>query len=200
MANYPTPDIVTSLAPDAASLKAGRGLAGPGKWALAAGNDTALWGLMQGSGKDPYQVRILADGSATKCSCPSRKFPCKHALGLLFLAAEQPGKLASAAPPAWVEEWLASRAEKSAKAEAKAALSAEEGVKAPVDEKAQARRRERRGDRVVEGTAFLRQWLGDLMKQGLADAPVREHGFWENTARRMVDAQVKRLNNNQRLK
>ena len=28
---------------------------------------------------------IDSTGPAYKCSCPSRKFPCKHALGLLFL-------------------------------------------------------------------------------------------------------------------
>ncbi|MDB6132185.1 MAG: hypothetical protein JWM59_428 [Verrucomicrobiales bacterium] len=190
MAAYPTPDIVTALAPDASSLKAGRGLASPGKWTLAAGNDTALWGLMQGSGKDPYHVRVLADGSATKCSCPSRKFPCKHALGLLLIAAEQPAKLAASAPPDWLEEWLASRAEKTVKTETKAAKAAEGGPKAPADGKAQAQRRAKRMERMAEGMGFLNQWLGDFVRQGLAEAPVTDHSFWENTARRMVDAQA----------
>lgn len=189
MTPYPTPDIITALAPDAASLKAGRGLASPAKWSLAGGNEAALWGLMQGSGKDPYQVRVLADGSATKCSCPSRKFPCKHALGLLFIAAEQPAKLDASAAPAWVDEWLAMRSEKSAKAEAKVA-QAEAGIKAPVDEKAQAKRREKRADRVAEGIEFLMQWLADLTRQGLADASIGNRDFWESAARRMVDAQA----------
>ncbi len=189
MAHYPTPDLVTALAPDAAALKAGRGLASPGKWSLAGGNDTALWGLMQGSGKDPYQVQVLADGTATKCSCPSRKFPCKHALGLLFIAAEQPGKLAAMPPPAWVEEWLASRAEKAAKAEAKAVAS-DTTPKAPVDEAAQAKRRGKRSERVAEGIGFLQQWLADLTRQGFADAPLASFDFWENPARRMIDAQA----------
>lgn len=196
MASYPTPDIVTALAPDAASLKAGRGLASPGKWLVAAGNAEVLWGLMQGSGKDPYQVQALADGSATKCSCPSRKFPCKHALGLLFIAAEQPGKLASPPVPGWVLEWLAGRAEKAGRAEAKAAAAAAapgeggEPAKGPADEKAQAKRREKRSGRVAEGMGFLRQWLADLVRQGLADAPIRDFGYWETAARRMIDAQA----------
>ena len=189
MASYPTPDIVTALAPDAPSLKAGRGLASPGKWALVAGNAEAVWGLMQGSGKDPYQVQALADGSATKCSCPSRKFPCKHALGILFIAAEQPAKLSGSPPPAWVGEWLAARAEKATKAEAKASAAAET-PKGPVDEIAQAKRREKRAGRVADGVVFLRQWLSDLVRQGLADAPLADYGFWESVARRMVDAQA----------
>ena len=153
MVPYPTPDLVTALAPDASSLKAGRSLASPGKWSLAGGNEAALWGLMQGSGKDPYQVLVLADGTATKCSCPSRKFPCKHALGLLFIAAEQPGKLDSVPPPPWVDEWLATRAEKAAKAETKAAAIAD-STKPPVDEAAQARRREKRTERVLRASLF----------------------------------------------
>lgn len=189
MASYPTPDLVTALAPDAASLKAGRGLSSPGKWTLAGGNDSALWGLMQGSGKDPYQVQVLADGTATKCTCPSRKFPCKHAIGLLFIAAEQPGQLAAGPPPAWVEEWLASRAEKTAKAEAKAVETAS-APQAPVDAAAQAKRREKRTERVAQGIAFLQQWLADLIRQGLADAPLTDPSFWENPARRMIDAQA----------
>ncbi|MDQ3283523.1 MAG: SWIM zinc finger family protein, partial [Acidobacteriota bacterium] len=27
---------------------------------------------------------------ASKCSCPSRKFPCKHAVGLLVLGVQSP--------------------------------------------------------------------------------------------------------------
>lgn len=189
MASYPPSDVITALAPDAASLKAGRGLASPGKWSLAGGNEVVLWGLMQGSGKDPYQVQVLADGTATKCSCPSRKFPCKHALGLLFIAAEQPGKLAAAPPPAWVEEWLASRAEKAAKAETKTSGSALT-PKPPVDEAAQAKRREKRAERIADGIGFLQQWLADLTKQGFADAPLASFDFWETPARRMIDAQA----------
>ena len=43
-----------------------------------------LWGLCAGSGKNPYQTIVDLSGPAYKCSCPSRKFPCKHALGLLL--------------------------------------------------------------------------------------------------------------------
>ncbi len=40
-------------------------------------------GLCAGSGKDPYQT-VVDLGPRYQCSCPSRKFPCKHALALLL--------------------------------------------------------------------------------------------------------------------
>ena len=86
----PTPwseDQVLALAPDAGSAAAGRRLSAPGPWSLAGAGEapTALWGLCAGSGKDLYQTVVDLTGPAYRCSCPSRKLPCKHALGLLLL-------------------------------------------------------------------------------------------------------------------
>ena len=43
---------------------------------------------------------------AFKCTCPSRKFPCKHSLGLFLILAQQPAAMTETAPPAWTIEWL----------------------------------------------------------------------------------------------
>ena len=114
-----TTDQVTALAPDAASFKAGRALATPRKWEALGATDLALWGLASGSGKKPYQTQVDCSDLATKCSCPSRKFPCKHALGLLFIAAGSPSDLTDTTIPDWVTEWLESRKERATKAAAK---------------------------------------------------------------------------------
>ena len=53
------------------------GVSADGSWLL---------GQCQGSGKSPYEVSIdLTDPEAPtfRCNCPSRKFPCKHGLGLM---------------------------------------------------------------------------------------------------------------------
>ena len=65
--------------------------------------DAALWGLCQGSGSKPYQTAIDLTEPAFKCSCPSRKFPCKHALGLMLLFAQDAGRLSEPAPPEWAQ-------------------------------------------------------------------------------------------------
>src|SRR5271170_4430825 len=115
-----TTDQVIALAPDAASAKAGQGLAQPRKWVSVGGNEKAIWGECQGSGASPYQTRVELAGLATKCSCPSRKFPCKHALGLMLACAGDPAKFQNGTPPAWVVEWLSQREEKATKVAGKA--------------------------------------------------------------------------------
>ena len=77
-----TMEQITALAPDAASVKAGRGLVNSAKWPTLGQSANALWGECQGSGSKPYQVSVDLGGPAFKCTCPSRKFPCKHGLGL----------------------------------------------------------------------------------------------------------------------
>ena len=72
-----TEEQITQLAPDAASVKAGKGLANRTKWVLLEHSDRAIWGHCQGSGKTPYQTVVDTKNIAFKCSCPSRKFPCK---------------------------------------------------------------------------------------------------------------------------
>ena len=127
---------VIALAPDDASVKAARGLVAPSKWPLLGANDAAAWGECQGSGSKPYQTQVDFSGPAFKCSCPSRKFPCKHGLALLLLRAEHAARFTGTEPPAWVAEWLATRNEKAQKKETQQT----ERAAAPVDLQAQARR------------------------------------------------------------
>src|SRR3954469_21788667 len=112
---------VEKVAPDAASLAAARRLAAPGPWSDTGSTDTLVWGKCQGSGKDPYQVSVDLTGPAYRCSCPSRKFPCKHALALLLLWVRSDGAIADAAEAAgFADAWAAERASRSAAAAAKA--------------------------------------------------------------------------------
>jgi len=184
-----TADQVFAMAPDPASARAGQGLATPRKWVLLARDARALWGECQGSGSKPYQVIVDAAEPAFRCTCPSRKFPCKHGLGLLFLYASQPDLVTEeAAEPEWVAAWLAmreARAEK--KVEKAAAPPAPE--RAP-DPEAQAKRAAKREERVRAGLDDLEQWLHDGVRQGLATAGQRPRADWERVAARLVDAQA----------
>jgi hypothetical protein len=184
-----TADRVLALAPDAASAKSGRDLANRKKWRSVAqlqadAGGPLLWGECQGSGKDPYLTRIDTAEPAFKCSCPSRKFPCKHALGLFLLYVQSPNDFPSEQPPAWVAEWLESR---SAKAERRAAREASPSAPDPA---AQAKRIADREQRVAAGLAELERWLSDLVRQGLSNVPMRSAASWENMAARLVDAQA----------
>ena len=151
-----SPAQVSALAPDASSLAGARSVGGAGHWQAAGRLDEVLWGLCRGSGRNPYQVCVDLSGPAYKCSCPSRKSPCKHALGLLLRWAEG-GSLDAPVPP-WVGEWVASRAARAAKATTVRPA-------APADPAAAARRAQQRGERVAAGMAELRQWLDDQGQQ-----------------------------------
>ncbi|MGW4875286.1 SWIM zinc finger family protein [Streptomyces sp. NPDC004262] len=184
-------DQVLELAPDAASRKAGSKLGAAGPWSGAGScEEGTVWGLCKGSGSKPYQTIVdLADpsGLAYKCSCPSRKFPCKHALGLLLLwAAEDDTVPTVAEPPDWAGQWIAGRRKR-----AEDKRPADGGSSpAAADPEAARRRAERRAERITAGATELEQRLADLLRGGLAAAEQAGYGLWEETAARMVDAQA----------
>src|SRR5262252_3898885 len=150
-----TKDKIEQLAPDQASLGAALKLMKPTSWPTLARNDDSalLWGECQGSGATPYRVIVSPDDVGYKCTCPSRKFPCKHVLAVMWMHCEKPDRFEQGPSPDWVQDWLSRRRPKaSAKPPAvttdpqskpatsiRAALAeAEEGEK-PTDPKAIAR-------------------------------------------------------------
>jgi len=173
-----------------ASAKAGQGLAQPRKWVSVGGNEKAIWGECQGSGASPYQTRVELTGLATKCSCPSRKFPCKHALGLMLACASDPAKFQNGAPPAWVVEWLSQREEKATKVAAKATTAPSDPAAAQAEAEKRARKRE---ERVADGLEEMEQWIKDMVRVGLSRCQNEPPAFWDNKAARLVDAQAPSL-------
>ena len=182
-------DQVLALAPDAASRKAGSKLGAAGPWSGAGSSDEGtVWGLCKGSGSKPYQTVVdIADaaGPAYKCSCPSRKFPCKHALGLLLLWAGEDGAVPAGQAPDWAQQWIEGRRKRTEEKRAATASPA-----ASADPEGARRRAERRAERVTAGATELEQRLTDLLRGGLAGAEQTGYGLWEETAARMVDAQA----------
>jgi hypothetical protein len=189
-----TADQVLALAPDDTSRKAGSKLAAAGPWSEAGSSDEGtVWGLCKGSGSRPYRTVVdIADaaGPAYKCSCPSRKFPCKHALGLLLLWASDDGAAGAVPPgraPDWAEQWAAGRRKRTAEKRAAGTAASASGS---ADPRAARRRAERRAERITTGATELEQRLADLLRGGLATAEQAGYGLWEETAARMVDAQA----------
>jgi hypothetical protein len=173
---------VEKAAPDAASLGAARKLAAPGPWSDTGSTDTLVWGKCQGSGKTPYQVSIDLGGPAYRCTCPSRKFPCKHALALLLLWVQGNGSVADAEKPAdFAGEWAAERAER---AERPARSSA------PADPEARAKRQAERLVTMSTGMTDFGLWLTDVVRGGTVQARRQPLSWWDTAAARLVDAQL----------
>lgn len=155
-----------ALSPDTSSQRAAVGLAGPSSWSGSGVAGELLWGLCAGSGKHPYQTIVDLTGPACKCSCPSRKFPCKHALALLLAWAN--GVVPEQGEPAdYARAWRASR-------EGRAVTAAQRRTgkdRTPAkDGAAAARRSEQRARRVAAGLAELETWLRDQVRAGLSGA------------------------------
>ncbi|MEV0569739.1 SWIM zinc finger family protein [Dactylosporangium sp. NPDC050588] len=191
-----TTDQVMALAPDASAQRAARGMAGDRAWlesGLSATDELppTIWGLCQGSGSTPYQTAVDLTEPAFKCTCPSRKFPCKHSLALLLRWSA--GSVTDATAPGWVQEWQSSRASRRVSAAAPPADGAGPagggstgGGRALPGEKAQARR----ADRISAGLDELDRWLADQARAGLASVAKSGYAHWDTMAARLVDAQA----------
>ncbi|MSU77544.1 MAG: SWIM zinc finger family protein [Gemmataceae bacterium] len=94
---------VDAAAPNPDAIKNGRGLVLKNKFTAyhISEDESILFGECQGSGKEPYRCSCdfaRADQPTHRCSCPSRQFPCKHCLGLMYAYVQKKAFKAAAVP------------------------------------------------------------------------------------------------------
>ena len=80
---------ILALAPNANAVSNARKISSSGGFVtrMRSGDDTFYMGECKGSGKKNYVVSADYGDEAQpvfRCTCPSRQFPCKHSLALLF--------------------------------------------------------------------------------------------------------------------
>jgi SWIM zinc finger len=202
---------IEELAPDQASLSAAAKLKKPGPWSLLGCDDAAglIWGECQGSGSSPYRVICSEADYGYKCTCPSRKFPCKHSLALLWMRADRVA-FKSGPIPDWVGDWLARRrpgatALKQAAATEKTKASAAnvEAAEPAVDDpkaaaRAAAQRERNRAEReaaILAGLDELDTWITDALQAGLASFMPAAGERCRKIVQRLVDAKAPGLAN-----
>lgn len=191
-----TTQAVLQMAPDDASAKAAKGLASPAKWGSSLGfSERAAWGECQGSGSKPYQTQVaFNDGQPSfKCSCPSRKFPCKHGLALMLLKAQSEQLFSTAGEPAWVSQWLDSRVEREQRKQEKAQAIEADPVASQKAAAASDKKTKDRWSRIEKGLDDLELFLVDQLNAGLASLGANSLAAWQQMAARMVDAQAQAL-------
>ena len=169
-----------ALAPDQSSLKAAAGLTKPAKWSgIGASDDGILmWGMCAGSGANPYKVAVDLRDNGAKCTCPSRKFPCKHGLALMWMRVELSVSFPTAEAPEWVGDWLKRRrggvptgdaSGKSADDAAAETPDQTEDPKAAAKKAAAAAKRLAETDHAIIGALdALEQWISDQLRTGLS--------------------------------
>jgi hypothetical protein len=197
---------IEAIAPDQASLAAARKLLKPSSWPTLAEGEGLAWGEYQGSGATPYRVVLSEADAGYKCTCPSRKFPCKHALALMWMRADGSAAFTPATVPDWVKDWLSRRRGSNsapAKTEDDAQPKPRPSIRltempeaaATVDPKAEqraaaARERNRleREAAVLAGLEDLDTWLADQVQHGMANFVSQAAHVCRTIAQRLVDA------------
>ncbi len=195
---------IENVAPDQASLKAASKLVSPAKWPerVVSADGTLIWGACQGSGANPYLVVVDLRDLGTKCSCPSRKFPCKHALGLMLQFSESAGDFGPGDVPEWVTDWLGRRRKTAtaptAASGSKSLAAAQVGAtEPPVNPKAEARKAAAAVKRaattqtaITDGLAEMEGWISDQLRTGLSELLNDITARCRRIASRLVDAKA----------
>ncbi len=158
---------IAALAPNANAAANGRKIcSGGGFVSLKRSEDDSFYmGECKGSGKNNYIVSadyIDEEHPVFRCSCPSRQFPCKHSLALLYTMAAGKEFALTEIP----QDILDKREKKEAREAGK-----QSGEKKPATErskKASKAARTKKIKKQLEGLELLRQLTDGLMKGGLA--------------------------------
>lgn len=196
---------ILALAPDSNTAKRGQGLAAVRKWLSLETDGRVVWGKCKSSGTAHYETAVDLKGPAFKCNCPSRKFPCKHSIGLLLLSAsDTDGFKVSGDIPESISNWVGKR-------DAKSGTAKTEKTAAEI-QKSQERKTKAFDTRMhlmQEGIKDLENWLKDVIRIGLASVDgsntettsTRKTNYrieptsevWNSIAKRMVDAKLSGL-------
>lgn len=203
---------IEAVAPDQASLTAASKLLKRAKWPMLQISDdgTVMWGQCQGSGSTPYSMSVAMHDLGAKCSCPSRKFPCKHSIALMWWFADNSSEFEVGSTPEWVSDWLSRRrgsntTEKDPAALEKPKLNANaakrESKEKPLDAEAIKAKAQRSAKRkasnklareksIAQGLDEFDLWLNDEIQQGLAGFDTRTSQQTPTIIKRLVDAKA----------
>ena len=215
-----TKEQIESVAPDQASLNAASKLLKRAKWPMLeqSADGAVLWGQCQGSGSTPYSMAVAKHDLGAKCSCPSRKFPCKHSIALMWWFADNAAEFATGETPEWVSQWLsrrrgstASKSEDDKKSEAgekskadrgkpKVSLSDATAENSKPEKRLSAEEIKKKAERAAKQKERNKQKREVSVLQGLDDLDLwiidqMEEGFagFESRASEQVQILVKRL-------
>lgn len=175
-------DFIAAAAPNAAAANNGRGLVLKNKFlALHHSPDETLWfGHCQGSGKTPYLCSAdfaVPEKPVYRCTCPSRQFPCKHSLGLLYARLEG-RQFSSAAVP----DELSAKREKAAATAEKRKADAEKPRQ--VNKSALAKKIKAQ----LDGIDLLEKLTQDVVRLGIGNMSAKTAHELEEQAKQLGNA------------
>ncbi|WP_438446967.1 SWIM zinc finger family protein [Gorillibacterium sp. sgz5001074] len=184
--NLITEAYVDSLAMNASAIKNGKDLVKKNSFPklCRSEDDTLLFGECKGSGSEPYRcsVDLAKEGQPVfRCSCPSRQFPCKHLLGLMYAYAGSKPFETAPIPPDILEK--REKAEKREEKKAEAAANPAEAPKRKPNKSAQVKKLAAQ----LDGIALLEKLVLQTAQAGL--------GSLDKKMLQTLDDQAKQLGN-----
>lgn len=184
-----TAQMVAAMSPNDSALQGGRGLIKKGAFRALAKNDdgTLVWGECKGSAAQPYKLSFDlgtgGDRPTTRCSCPSRIFPCKHCVGLMLAFVENGTNFKVATPP---QDLLDKRQKLAAKNDGDGA-GKKPAAPRQVNKAAQLKKAQEQHDALDT----LETFLVDLVAAGLGGLSKKNVKSVEEQAKRMNDVQLR---------
>ncbi|WP_419873532.1 SWIM zinc finger family protein [Candidatus Pristimantibacillus sp. PTI5] len=176
---------IDSFALNAGAIKNGNDLVRKNSFQKLARTEdgTLLFGECKGSGKEPYSCSadfVKTEQPVFRCSCPSRQFPCKHILGLLYAYAG--GKTFDIAD---IPADIADKREKADKREEKkketAAAPPGTETKRRVNKNALAKKLASQ----LEGIELAHKLVQQIVQSGLASLDKRSIRMYEDQAKQL---------------
>lgn len=185
-----TEDQILTYAPDDSSIKAGKSLVNLSLWENIGISENAIWGSIKGSGSKPYLTQVDIKSLAFKCSCPSRKFPCKHGLAMLLLFARNENSFTKTnEEPEWVSDWIEKRRQKSSDSPQNTEKEVTPELKEK-QEKQKQKTQENREKNVEKGVDELNRILQDWARIGILDFAHKPNSYFTQLGKRFIDAQI----------
>ena len=176
-----TTEQILGLAPDQFTLRASRGVADQQRWVSLHQDGATLWGIFPNGRQKTGETAVFLPSLSLTCSCNSRKFPCRHSVGLLLLWQQQAKQFTSHPPLRHLATWAKQQ-------QMQHNRSAEEHGRILLTQPPK-----QRLEQLQAGLHELELWLTDMVRHGLASLSDRPKSYWETMAHRLVDAQATAL-------
>jgi hypothetical protein len=183
-----TESFVDSLAPNAAAIKNGWNLVKKNQFVLLNKSEdgTFLFGECKGSGKSNYQTSVdfIQEVPVARCTCPSRQFPCKHSLGLMYSFVN--GATFNEAP---IPEDIKEKREKSVQRQEK------KKEQATTPKKVNKTALQKKIKSQLNGLEILERQMHQLVRTGIATIDPKKLKAIEETTKQLGNDYLKELQN-----
>ncbi len=179
-----TEEYIRSAAPNSAAAANGQKISRTGGFTklCKTADETLIFGECSGSGKNPYHTSadFSGDTPVFRCSCPSRQFPCKHSLAIMYEWLAKKEFTTEEIP-----EDIAAKREKLAKKAEKAANPDADGAKKPPKQNKAAAEKKLR--KQAEGLDLAESFVNDLLSRGVSSVNSSSAAQYKNLAKQLGD-------------